>query len=112
MLVLGKWIYKVIVMEKVETLKGMIEACKKDIDNLRERLRLCENDLKECYIDLFYAENGMERGQPFMFEGEIYVRVQGGRIDSYVRAYTAGDSEWRNIYRFDYGGIHPLPMEK
>lgn len=97
---------------KIEELRGLIEECKGRIVNLSSELYAEREALSRLYVELFYAENGMERGQPFMFEGERYVRVQGGRIDSYVRAYTAGDSEWRNIYRFDYGGIHPLPMEK
>lgn len=99
-------------MENVETLKGLIKVCNMDIEMLRRRLSLCENDLRELYADLFYAENGMERGQHFMFEGKEYVRVRGGRTASYIRAYAADGVNWKNIFRFDYSKIQPLPVEK
>lgn len=77
---------------------------------------MCENDLKECYIDLFYAENGMERGQQFMLGGKKFVEIEvdhwGYVMGRYITKSGTVSLMRASIPHSDYGKIQPLPMEK
>lgn len=107
-------------MERVEEIRKRIEECQKEVAELRERLVDAMKAGSALYIDLFYAENGMEVGQHFMYNGKEYARVETssdvGRL--YFRAYQEEvDDEGRwvmdaHIFPSDYGRIKPIPMEK
>lgn len=102
-------------MEKIEALNKQIEFCEKDIENLRGRISNLEEVLSDLYVDLFYAKNGMERGQHFMYNGKEYAKiVEGDNICVKACPLTKKgeiSSVWNYIYNFNYGKIIPLPME-
>lgn len=105
---------------KIAELRGLIEESKSRIANLSSEMYAEKEALSRLYVELFYAENGMEVGQHFMFNGVKYVRVvpvlEMGEV--FFRAYRSWwddvSSVWEraNIYSSDYGSIKPIPMEK
>lgn len=102
------------VMERIEALNKQIEVCKKDIANLRGRISNLSEVLSDLYVDLFYAQNGMGRGQHFMYNGKEYAKVSDGNSVS-VKAYPLTkkgevSSAWNYVFYSDSGKIMPLPM--
>lgn len=101
-------------MEEKE-LRGLIGEIRGRIVNLSSELYAEREALSRLYVQLFYAENGMEVDQHFMLDGVEYVRVvpvlDMGEV--FFRAYRNWGSAWEraNIYSSDYGRIVPIPME-
>lgn len=105
-------------MEEKE-LRGLIGEIRGRIVNLSSELYAKREALSRLYVQLFYAENGMEVDQHFMLDGVEYVRVvpvlDMGEV--FFRAYRNwGDdvsSVWGgiNIFPSDYGRIVPIPMD-
>lgn len=103
-------------MESVEKLKGLIGELRRRIDELNAEITAEKRALSHLYAELFYAENGMEEGQHFMFEGKEYVEIDvdiwGCVVGRYITKSGTVSLMRSSIPHSDFPKIQPLPMEK